>query len=42
MMQAGISKKGRSGHQDAAAAAVILQDYLDCLDHPESKAEKTK
>jgi putative Holliday junction resolvase len=41
MIQAGISKKGRSGHQDAAAAAVILQDYLDCLDHPESKAEKT-
>jgi putative holliday junction resolvase len=42
MIQAGKPKKGRNGHLDAAAAAVILQDYLDSLDHPESKAEETK
>jgi putative holliday junction resolvase len=42
MIQAGTTIKMRRGHQDAVAAAVILQDYLDCLDHPESKAEETK
>jgi putative Holliday junction resolvase len=42
MIQAGATKKRRRGHQDAAAAADILQDYLDYLDSPESKAENAK
>jgi putative Holliday junction resolvase len=29
----GVSKKKRKGHQDATAAAVILQDYLDSSTH---------
>ncbi len=31
MIQTGVSKKHRKGHQDDSAAAFILQDYLDSL-----------
>jgi putative Holliday junction resolvase len=31
IIHTGVPRKQRRGHQDAAAAAIILQDYLDSL-----------
>jgi putative Holliday junction resolvase len=39
MIEAGVSRHRRRTDQDAAAAAIILQEYLDC--HPPSSGPET-